>query len=95
MTEKPRYTIRPDGAATWHLRGIRLILDLDLAETLARHPDVKLGTRPHCSVTLRLDGRKMPAAHYIAGVQDGQTVEYINGKVHDLRRANLRVIPSA
>lgn len=95
MTDKPRYTVRPDGAATWHLGGIRVTLDLDIAQALAAHPDVKLGARRRDPVTLRLDGRKMQAAQYIAEALDGESVEAINGKVHDLRRANLRVVAKA
>jgi hypothetical protein len=92
VTAKPRYTVRPDGAATWHLGGIRVTLDLSLAQALAAHPDVKLSARRRDPVTLRLDGHKMLAAHYIAGAQDGQTVEAINGKPRDLRRTNLRIV---
>jgi hypothetical protein len=95
VTAKPRYTVRPDGAATWHLGGIRVTLDLDLAQALVAHPDVKLCARRRAPATLRLDGRKMQAAHYIAGAQDGEAVEAINGKAHDLRRANLRIVPKA
>ncbi|WP_250512845.1 hypothetical protein [Caballeronia sp. INDeC2] len=46
-------------------------------------------------MTLRLDGQKMLAAHYIAAASDGEAVEAINGKAHDLRRANLRIVSKA